>query len=53
MPLQIIGALRGFHTGLLWVLMFLFEIALGVWLLTTGGREPEVTHGGTYSSGSA
>jgi hypothetical protein len=41
MPLQIIGALRGFNTGLLWVLMFLFEIALGVWLLASGGREPQ------------
>ncbi len=42
MPLQIIGALRGFNTGLLWILLFLFEIVLGVWLLTSGGREPEV-----------
>ena len=44
MPLQIIGALRGFNTGLLWVLMFLFEIALGVWLLASGGRDPDVAH---------
>jgi Domain of unknown function (DUF4386) len=44
MPLQIIGALRGFHTGWLWVLLFLYEIVLGVWLLTSGGREPEVAH---------
>jgi hypothetical protein len=28
MPLQIIGALRGFPTGLLWILMFSFELAL-------------------------
>lgn len=41
MPLQIIGATRGFNTGLLWVLMFLFEIVLGVWLLATGGRDPQ------------
>jgi hypothetical protein len=40
MPLQIIGALRGFPTPLLWISMFLFEIALGVWLLASGGREP-------------
>lgn len=53
MPLQIIGALRGFNTGLLWVLMFSFEIALGVWLLTTGGRDPEVAHRGACASGSA
>lgn len=53
MPLQIIGALRGFPTGLLWVLMFLFETVLGVWLLTSGGRDPEVAHSGAYSSGSA
>jgi hypothetical protein len=53
MLLQIIGATRGFNTGLLWVLMFLFELALGVWLLTSGGREPEVAHSGAYSSGSA
>jgi hypothetical protein len=39
MPLQITGALRGFNTGLLWVLMFSFEIALGVWLLASGGRD--------------
>lgn len=53
MPLQIIGALQGFNTGLLWVLMFLFEIALGVWLLASGGREPEAAHSGAGSSGSA
>lgn len=51
MPLQIIGATGGFNTGLLWILMFLFEIALGVWLLTSGGRDPEVAHGGASSSG--
>lgn len=49
MPLQIIGATRGFHTGLFWVLMFLFEIALGVWLSTTGGRDPAVAPGGVHS----
>jgi hypothetical protein len=43
MPLQIIGALRGFPTQVLWILLFLFEIALGVWLLASGGREPEVS----------
>jgi len=52
MPLQIIGALRGFNTGLLWVVMFLFEIALGVWLLATGGRDPQPAHGGADASGS-
>jgi hypothetical protein len=40
MPLQIIGALRGFNTGLLWILMFAFEIGLGAWLLASGGRDP-------------
>ena len=50
MPLQIIGALRGFNTGLLWILMFLFEIALGVWLLASGGRDPEAADGGASSS---
>jgi hypothetical protein len=44
MPLQIIGATRGFNTGLLWVLMFLFEIALGLWLLASGGRDPDLAH---------
>lgn len=53
MPLQIIGALQGFNTGLLWVLMFSFEIALGAWLLATGGREPEIVHRGGRSSYSA
>ena len=46
MPLQIIGALRGFPTGVLWIAMFLFEAALGVWLLMTGGRDPEAAHSG-------
>ncbi|HVS16514.1 MAG TPA: DUF4386 domain-containing protein [Thermoanaerobaculia bacterium] len=41
MPLQIVGALRGFPTQVLWILLFLFEIALGIWLLTSGGRDPE------------
>ena len=49
--LQIIGATRGFPTSLFWVLMFPFEIVLGVWLLTSGGRDPEVAHGGAYSPG--
>jgi hypothetical protein len=53
MPLQIIGATRGFNTGLLWVLMFLFEIALGVWLLASGGRDPEAAHRSADSSGTA
>ena len=53
MPLQIIGALRGFPTQVLWILMFSFEIALGVWLLASGGREPEAAHSGAYSSASA
>lgn len=44
MPLQIIGATGGFNTGLLWVLMFLFEIVLGIWLLATGGRDPVAAH---------
>jgi hypothetical protein len=44
MPLQIIGALRGFNTGLLWVLMFSFELALGAWLLAAGGRDPVAAH---------
>lgn len=43
MPLQIIGATRGFHTGLFWILLFLFEILLGVWLLASGGRDPSGT----------
>lgn len=51
MPLQIIGALRGFNTGLLWVLMFLFEIALGVWLLASGGRDPDAAHRGASATG--
>jgi hypothetical protein len=51
MPLQIIGALRGFNTGLLWILMFSFEIALGIWLLTSGGRDPRVTHRGARPAG--
>jgi hypothetical protein len=49
MPLQIIGATGGFNTGLLWVLMFLFEIVLGVWLLASGGRDPDVAHRGDAS----
>lgn len=44
MPLQIIGATDGFNTGLLWLLMFLFEIALGAWLLASGGRDPDAPH---------
>jgi hypothetical protein len=44
MPLQITGALRGFPTQVLWILLFLFEIALGVWFLTSGGRDPEAAH---------
>ncbi|MDQ3696424.1 MAG: DUF4386 domain-containing protein [Gemmatimonadota bacterium] len=53
MPLQLIGATTGFNTALFWVLMFAFEIALGVWLLKSGGRDPEVAQSGASSSGSA
>lgn len=40
MPLQMIGALRGFPTGVLWIAMFLFELMLAGWLLASGGQRP-------------
>ncbi len=40
MPLQIIGALRGYPTPVLWIVMFLFELVFAVWISTTGGRDP-------------
>ena len=40
-PLQMIGATRGFFTPLLWLTMFLFELLFAIWLLATGGRDAE------------
>jgi hypothetical protein len=39
MPMQMIGALRGFPTPTLWIATFLFELMFSVWLLVTGGRD--------------
>lgn len=50
MPLQIIGATRGFNTALFWVLMLAFEITLGVWLLITRGRDPSLVQSSGLSS---
>jgi hypothetical protein len=39
LPLQIIGALRGYPTPVMWLATFLFELLFGVWLLTSRMRD--------------